>query len=97
MKNLKQFIFKKMEEQGYILDQELYKFCGREPNFSTAEIYKREYLNFKNAKEYFKDFKNPILSHYKKRYSIGHKGINEWWKIPKSYFLYLKSQGIKEE
>ena len=97
---LKQFIFRKMSKGNYILDQDLARFVGKdkEVNFYTAECYKREYLNFENDKQFFKDWEinhNTIIAHYRRRYQIS-RGENKWYKISKAYFLYLKEKGIKQ-
>ena len=108
---LKQFIFKKMAEQGYVLDKELGRFC-RDNNwdeekdipFYRAEVYKREYQLLENAKDKFDDCEDVKIESYrnsykgaKTRYNLRHKGMaeNQWWKIPKIYFEYLKENGVK--
>jgi len=95
-KTLKQFVFQKMKEQGYILDQEAAKFLGKdkELNFCTVEEYKRQYLSFENAKERFKDIKNPIVEKHRRGYYIRNNEMEEhaWYKIPKSYYEYLKNK-----
>ena len=97
---IKQFIFKEMENKGYVLDQEVFNFLGKEPNYYTIELYKKEWLGFKRAKEYFIDFennKNTIIRKSGRRYLIIIKMSESlgWYLIPKSYFNYLKEKGVE--
>jgi adenylate kinase family enzyme len=74
-KSLKQFIFEKMANDGYVMDKELAKFCGGEPDFSLAENYKEQYRrierekrNLENYKERFEEYeKHPdtLIEKYK--------------------------------
>lgn len=57
MENLKNFIFLRLDEKGYILDSEVAKFCKKEPNFSTVEEYKRQWRKLQNDKQFFSDKK----------------------------------------
>jgi hypothetical protein len=88
--NKKQLIFRKLEKDGYITDTDLARIWGKEPNFQTAEIYKREFFNLKRDKEYFGD-KVCRIEKFRRSYkcSTDYKG-NEWYKISKGYFNYLK-------
>ena len=100
MTSLKQFVFERMNNQGYIPDGELAKFCGGEPNFCTASGYSREYTKLKEAKRYFAELeKSPtvIISKGHRKYLIrDSKWDNLYWNaIPKIYFQYLKKKGVK--
>lgn len=100
-KSLKQFIFEEMKRKGYVLDKELAKFQGKEPNFYQASVYAGEYRKLEHAKEHFKVFEddpNTILHHVGRKYLIRDSSKAEgtgWWTIPKIYFDYLKEKGIK--
>lgn len=101
-KSLKKFIWEEMEKKGYVLDWELAKFCGKEVNYYTAEVYKREYnlLNqWINNNAYHND---PTSEIHKGRrmYLVRNEEIkkideNRWMKIPKIYFEYLKNNGVR--
>ena len=94
-KSLKQFIFEKMKEEGYVSDKELAKFCGKEPNFYTASVYAKEWRNLESAKEYFdgKIDSHTTISKFGRKYVI--KIDKDYRGIPKIYFEYLKEKGIK--
>lgn len=107
-KTLKQFIYKEMEKGNYITDLQLAKFCGHEPNYYQAELYKQEYKRLQSAKDFFKEYeehKDTTLHKYKNsykwaktRYYLENKtllGENRSYKIPKIYYEYLTKKGIK--
>jgi len=109
MKTLKQFIFKKLDAGEYILDKDVANFLGKEPNFYTAEEYKREWHSLNSYKERFEDFikdKTAFISKYKNSYKYAKTKYflsnadmdkdNQSWKITKAYYEYLIKQGIKE-
>lgn len=97
---LKQFVFNEMDKKGYILDQELAKFCKGEPNFYTAEQYKEDWKRLNNClsvHNFHQDNTTEIHKGYK-CYLVRNKEIkeideNRWLKIPKIYFNYLKNIG----
>lgn len=91
---LKQFIFKQMEKNGYVLDVEVARFTKKEFSFNTVEEYKREYKSLEWAKEQYKDLKNPELKHSGRRYLIRDKNWedNLYQVIPKSYYLKRKNE-----
>ena len=109
MKTLKQFIFSKLEAGEYILDKDVANFLGKEPNFCTAEEYKREWHSLNSYKERFEDFikdKTAFIVKYKRDNKYA-KDVcflsnaemdkdNQSWKITKAYYEYLVKQGIKE-
>lgn len=108
--NLKQFIFNRMQENGYCLDIELAKFCNdngwneeRDIPFRQAEIYKTQYRSLENQKSQFDEKENKVISSYKNshknaktKYSLRYKGMEEGtgYKITKAYFEYLKDNGL---
>ena len=100
-KSLKQFIFKEMKIKGYVLDQEVFNFLGKEPNFSTVELYKDEYRRFEFLKKRFEEFvKDPTAEiekcgRWHSLTSAEMKKEHRIYKIPKTYFEYLKKLGVK--
>ena len=52
---IKDSVFQKLDNQGYITDQESYEIYGREPNFVTLEEYKRQWRRLQADREFFKD------------------------------------------
>ena len=103
-KTLKQFIFNEMDKKGYVLDQELADFCGKEPNFYTAEQYKQEWQRLQwclTSHNFHEDDTTEIHKGYR-CYLVRNKEIkdideNRWLKIPKIYFDYLKNKGRKNK
>ena len=53
--NLKQFIFSELDNGNYITDSALANFCKGDPNFSTAEEYKRRWQRLQADKRFFED------------------------------------------
>jgi hypothetical protein len=96
-KSLKQFIFDKLEHQNYILDNEVYKFLNKEPNWYSVQQYKNDYFRLKSAQQYFREFEvnqNTIIKHSGNKYLIRDKMWEnmKWIVIPKIYFDYLKTK-----
>ena len=100
-KTLKQFVFEKLEENGCVLDQDVYNFLGREPNFYTIQQYKGEFYSFHYAKKYFENFeedKTTKIGKGNRMYYITNEEMekdNRIIKIPKIYYNYLKDKGVK--
>ncbi len=109
---LKQFVFRKMASNGYVSDAELARFCRdnnwnkkRNMPFYQAEVYKKEYDALECQKNRFDNCENKTINSYKNnyknaktKYSLRHDGMekNQFYKITKSYFLYLKEKGVNE-
>ena len=103
MKNLKQFIFKELEEKGYVTDQATFNFLGKEPNFYTVQQYTDQWHSFNRAKKHWGEPTEDVVIHRGHRYCIisameyvYNNNISEGYKIPRIYFEYLKEKGVKE-
>jgi len=101
-KSLKKFIYEKLEKGEYISDQDVFNFMGSNDfSFYTAEQYKDEFRRLEFLKEKFKDFiKDPtvrICKNYRCHILDNHEMREKSmvYKIPKTYFDYLKGKGIK--
>lgn len=97
-KTLKKFIFEEMEKKGYVLDQEVYKFLGREPDYYTVSVYKTEFENLRRYTEHFKDLPNKVISKGNRKYLLRNsmsEGLG-WYKIPKVYYKYLKENNLAD-
>jgi hypothetical protein len=85
---LKQFIFKKMDVDGYVLDYEVAKFLGREPNYRTVENYKKNWRRLKNDKTRFADEEIIEKIHFNRGYYIRLKGMDKHslYKVGKDFY-----------
>jgi len=80
-----------MDKDGYVLDYELAKIYGKEPNFCTAEIYKRQWSKLNADKEYFADKKIIEKEHHKGKYLVRFEGLeeNQFMKVGRDFYLTL--------
>ena len=82
---LKQKIFKALDETSYLSDTMVAKIWGGEPNWTTAEEYKRQWRKLKADREFFKDIK--ILSLEKgRRCYLAEYEKGKYYKIGKDYY-----------
>jgi hypothetical protein len=83
-KTLKQYIFRLMDEKGYVLDQDLYNFKKEEPNYHLAQQYKRLWHKL----QYFKDYKfTEFMKGNRKYYArTAEMPENQWLQIPKELY-----------
>lgn len=83
-KNLKDFIFKKLEKRESIHDQILFDYLGREPSYTYVEEIKRKFYRVEKYKNLFKkNYPKRIEKHGKFYYA---KVDNEYIKISSDYF-----------
>ena len=83
--NLKQYIFKIMDEKGYANDQEVFNFRKRENDIITGYDYQAQYNRIKRDREFFADKKVIKISNYKRDYRGSLNG-ETWYKMCKDYF-----------
>ncbi len=86
--NIKEKIFAKLDRDGYILDQELFKLYGGEPPFYYTSIIISEWNRRKRDREFFADKKIIKLSHYKNRYQASTDG-QFWYRVSKEYWYEI--------
>jgi len=68
--NLKQKVFKHLDEKGYILDQDYFRLCknGTEfPNLQTMTEYQRQWHRLQGDLSFFTDKKYILEKHGKTR------------------------------
>jgi hypothetical protein len=68
--NLKQKVFKHLDEKGYILDQEYFRLCknGTEfPNLTTMTEYQKQWHRLQGDLSFFTDKKYTLEKHGKTR------------------------------
>lgn len=89
-KNLKDFIFKKLEKGESVCDQVLFDYLEEEPNYQYVEKIKSRFFNIKKYKRLFGNkYPKRIEKHEKFYYAkIGDKYI----KISKDYFYIVISK-----
>ena len=92
MKNIKQLIWQKLNEQGYILDQDIAKIYGKEPNFCVAESYKQQWRKFQNDKSRFDDENIIEKTKGNRKYLIRTEGMPEhsFYKVGKEFWETIK-------
>jgi hypothetical protein len=85
----KQYIFRLMEEKGYVLDQDIYNFRKKEGNYYQAEVYKNLYRKLKH----FEDYKFTQWEHCGRKYLARTEDMpeNQWLQIPKELYLKLSA------
>jgi len=90
--SIKQKIWNKLDQDGYVTDSELAKIYGKEPNFYIAEVYKREWLNLQKDKEWFADKKIIDKHNHRGRYFVRIEGQEEnaGYKVSKAFYLTIK-------
>ena len=91
-KSIKQKIWNKLDKDGYCTDSDLAKIYGKEPNFSTAEEYKRAWHKLRAEKLEFADKEIVEKHHSGRRYFVRLKGMdrNTWYKVGKDFYNLLK-------
>lgn len=94
--SIKQKIWEHLDKNGDITDSDLAKIYGKEPNFYTAEVYKKEWENLKWClKNYnFHLDKTTEIIKIKRRYFARNKQMKEeygpsFMTIPKVYADYI--------
>ena len=95
-KSLKQFIFEKMSAGEYVTDTMLAKFCGGEPNYYQAEVYKSQFRKIERDREFFADKNITRIEHYRRNYKAQLDNQNSWYRIGKDYYNEIKPQFIKD-
>lgn len=90
--SIKTKIWSKLDRDGYITDQDLYDIYGKEPNFVTAEEYKRQWRSLNNYRAYFDNKDIARIEKYKRYYKAQLRGENVWHKISKAYYQEIKPQ-----
>lgn len=85
---IKQKIFEKLEKDGYCTDSDLAKIYGKEPNYYTAEQYKKAWLKLKFDRERFGDEEIIKKSHHNRGYYIQLKGMDKYafYKVSKDFY-----------
>ena len=87
---LKQKIFKALDETSYLSDTQVAKIWGGEPNWTTAEEYKRQWQKLKADRDFFKDIK--ILSLQKgRRCYLAEYEKDKYYKIGKDFYEELST------
>lgn len=82
---LKSKIFQALDEHDYLTDTMVAKIWGKEPDWTTAEEYKRQWRRLKADREFFKDIK--ILSLEKtKRGHLAEYEKGKYYKIGKDFY-----------
>lgn len=89
-KNLKDFIFKKLQKRESVCDQVIFDYLEEEPNYQYVEKIKSRFFNIEKYKKLFnKNYPKRIEKHGKFYYAkIGDKYI----KISKDYFNIVISK-----
>jgi len=84
--NLKNYVFRLMEEKEYITDQDIMNFRNRIEDIITAETYKSAYKRI----NYFKDWKFKEVDHRGRLYVGTEDGIT-WYRIPKEVYQAISN------
>ena len=89
----KQYIFRLLDEKGYVIDQDLFRYNNQEPNYYLAEQYKTLYHKL----QHFKDYNFIEFYKGKRKYLARTKemGENEWLQIPKELYKQLTKNNEK--
>lgn len=85
---LKQYVFRLMDEKGYVLDQDLAKwYKDKEINYYQGERYKRLWRNL----QYFKDYEFTEFCKGNRKYLARTADMpkHQWHKIPKELYEEL--------
>ena len=85
--NLKQKVFKHLDEKGYILDQEYFKLCKDDtefPNLCTMSEYKRQWQRLQGDRSFFKGKKYKLEKHGKTRIAKMEDGT--CYKVGKDFY-----------
>ena len=94
--SIKQKIFNTLANKGYITDSDLYKIYGQEPNFATAEEYKRQWKSLSNDRAYFENKDIARIENYRRNYKAQLRGEEFWHRISKMYFEEIRPQFKKD-
>jgi hypothetical protein len=87
-KSYKKKIFEHLDKHGYIMDKDVAKIWGKEPNWSTAEEYKRAWRKLQSDRNFFGDMKYYKLSNYRGKYMFM-LDENRGYRIGKDYYFEL--------
>ena len=88
MKSLKQYVYEKMEKDGYVTDQEIFDFTKKETSLYTACEYKDQWRRLNRDRNFFADKKiigKERMGNKRKRYAIQIEG-GEYYACGKEYF-----------
>lgn len=90
--SIKSKIWEKLDKDGYILDSDLAKIYGNEPNFATAEQYKKQWVKFKFDKDEFAGKEIIEKKHSRNGYYIRLKGMDKftWYKVSKDFYNFVQ-------
>lgn len=83
-KNLKDFIFMKLEKKESVCDKVIFDYLEREPNYNYIEKIKKRFYNIQKFKKLFgKNYPKKIEKNTRGYYAIEN---NKYIKISKDYF-----------
>jgi len=84
--NLKQKVFKHLDEKGYMTDGDFAQFYKKsEPCFWTKQIYTMAWKRLQADREFCKDKKIIKLNYYRRRRTATTDG-QHWFTLGKDYF-----------
>lgn len=86
--SIKQKIFEKLDKDGYCTDQDTADIYGKEPNWTTAEEYKRQWHRLQADKAFFKGHIIVKKEKHRKGHYVQLKNAEEdtWFSVGKDYY-----------
>jgi len=92
---LKEKVFNALDEHNYLTDTQVYKIWGKEPNWNTAEEYKRQWRALKGLREFFTDKNIVRITKYRRGCRATLDG-NKWYRITREYFEEIRPNFIRD-
>lgn len=90
--NLKQFVWQELDKNGYVLDQDIFRFAKKDNCLCAAATYKSAWHSFNHLKDTFKkriENEKWEVSKVNRQYWLEFKSC--CFMINKDYADYLKS------
>jgi len=90
--NLKQFIWQELDKNGYVLDQNIFRFAKKDNCLCAASTYKQSYWVTRRTREHFEERIKKEKWKVSKCNGGHYLDFKEGsYKINKDYYDYLKS------
>lgn len=84
-------MFEALEKEDYLSDTMVAKIWGSEPNWTTAEEYKRQWRKLQNDRNFFEDKKIVSVSKHR-RMHLAELDNGETYKIGEDFYKEINNK-----